>query len=235
MNILSVGDIHGKKVWQEIDPTKYDRVIFIGDLFDAYEYTPDEIHTNALEIVQWAYMACNVQFVIGNHDAHYFKWQTPLFQDTRCSGYVDKQLYRAYQLYHENKELFKVSYQYGNYLWTHAGLSNASYKAHFEPLMDGIKTTQGLTKLCAVLNYLWDINNSRIIKVPKSRRGDDEYGSILWADISDTCDDPLEGYHQIVGHSAVKDIIHKQINNDTSITYIDCLNKKIGKFYEINI
>lgn len=235
MKILSVGDIHGKPIWREIDPTKYDRIYFIGDLYDAFEYSPDEIHTNALELVQWARQACNVKFVIGNHDTYYFKWQTPVFKQVRGSGYTEKQLHRAFHLYIENKDLFSVAYRYGQYLWTHAGLSNASFNTHFKPHLNGIMTNQGITKLDKVLNYLWDINYNGIFEIPASRGGYDVHGSILWADKKDTQDDPLENYHQIVGHSRVSNITHKKINDNTSITYIDCLDKNIGIFYEINI
>ena len=235
MKVLSVGDLHGKSIWEKIDASQYDRVIFTGDLYDAFEYGPEEIHTNALAVVQWAHEMGNVSFTIGNHDAHYFKWQTPVFQDVRGSGYTDKQLHRAYHLYIENKELFRVAYRIGDYLWTHAGLSQMSYSMHFEPQVNDIMNTQGFTNLAQVLNYMWDINCPAIFKIPMSRGGNDSYGSILWADITDTSGDPLEGYHQIVGHSRVEDIIHKELNDDTSITYIDCLDRRIEKFYEIEI
>jgi predicted phosphodiesterase len=235
MKILSVGDIHGKSVWRNIDPTKYDRIYFMGDLYDAFEYTNAEIHTNALELVHWAQQACNVQFVIGNHDAHYFTWHTPVFKQVRGSGYSAKQLYRAYNLYHENKDLFKIAYRQGKYLWTHAGLSDSSYNLYFKSHVSSIMTMKGFNNLVQVLNYLWDIKDPSIFHIPQSRGGSTLHGSLLWADITDTWGSPLEGYHQIVGHSKVDDITHKHLNNDTSITYIDCLNKKIGKFYEIDI
>jgi hypothetical protein len=63
----------------------------------------------------------------------------------------------------------------------------------------------------------------------------DMYGGPLWADMDDTIGNPLTNYHQIVGHTATQDIIHKGMNDETSITYIDCLNYKVGKFYEITI
>lgn len=236
MKILSVGDLHGKRIWETVDASKYDQVIFIGDLYDAFEYTIDEVHDNAMSVVQWAKDKGNIFFCIGNHDAHYFKWQEPVFKTVRGSGYNEKQLYRAYHLYIENKELFKVAYQIENYLWTHAGLSQAGYTFHFaQKATDMMKSFKNVSTLADVLNKLWDLNDTSIFVAPLSRGGDDTYGGPLWASQSDTIGGPLSGYHQIVGHTASHDIIHKELNPDTSITYIDCLNHQIGKFYEINI
>jgi len=237
MKILSVGDIHGKLIWMDIDASKYDRVIFVGDIYDEFEYirTSEEVHDNALALVQWAREQGNVDICIGNHDAHYFKWQEPVFRTVRGAGFTESQLYKAYHLYIENKEIFKVAYQIDNYLWTHAGLSQAGYGFHFKQVESDLrKIYEEVNTLADALNKMWDINYKPLFYAPLSRGGDDTYGGPLWASKSDTKGGPLEGYHQIVGHTATRDIIHKG-HEDTSITYIDCLNFKVGKFYEINI
>ena len=236
MKILSVGDLHGKNIWQNIDAPRYDLVYFTGDLYDAFEYTLNEIHENALALVQWAREQGNVFFCIGNHDAHYFKWQTPVHRMVRGSGYSANQLYKAYHLYIENIELFKLAYQQENYLWTHAEISQAGYTHHFARKVNDIqKSFDDVNNLADALNKLWNLNDPAIFAVPLSRGGDDTYGGPLWASREDTIGGPLSGYHQIVGHTSSNDIIHKELNPDTSITYIDCLNYQIGKFYEINI
>lgn len=238
MKILSVGDLHGKPVWEDIDADKYDLVYFVGDIYDEFDHirTMDEVHDNALALVQRARDLGNWFFCIGNHDAHYFKWQEPIFKQVRGAGFNEKQLYRAYHLYIENKDLFKVAYQYNNYLWTHAGLSQAGYNFHFKEMVDTLIATQnGVNTLADALNKMWDLNYEPLFYAPLSRGGDDTYGGPLWASKSDTIGGPLSGWHQIVGHTATADIIHKELNENTSITYIDCLNFKPGKFYEIEI
>jgi hypothetical protein len=50
-----------------------------------------------------------------------------------------------------------------------------------------------------------------------------EYGGIFWADIDETKDNPLKGYHQFVGHSRVDSIKSAKIDDETTITYCDCL------------
>ena len=235
MKILSVGDIHGKSIWNTINADLYDRIYFAGDLYDAFEYTQKQIHSNALELVQWARDAGNVFFCIGNHDAHYFKWQEgDVHRLVRGSGYASSQQYKAFHLYIENKELFKVAHQVDNYLWTHAGLSQAGYEFHYHKTERDLRNIYGLNTLADILNKMWDINYLPLFYVPLSRGGDDTFGGPLWASHIDTSGNPLEDYHQIVGHTVSADIIHKG-NEDTSITYIDCLNTQIGKFYEIEI
>lgn len=236
MKILSVGDLHGKPVWMDIDASKYDRVIFVGDLYDEFYHirSPEEIHNNALALVQWAREQGNVFFCIGNHDAHYFKWQEPVFKMIRGPGFTQDQLYKAYHLYLDNKGLFRVAYEIENYLWTHAGLSQAGYHFHFYTTERDLRNIYpDVNNMADALNKMWDINFEPLFYVPLSRGGYDTYGGPLWASKSDTFGGPLEGYHQIVGHTATSDIIHKELNPNTSITYIDCLNFKPGKFYEI--
>ena len=58
------------------------------------------------------------------------------------------------------------------------------------------------------------------------RGGDFDYGGIFWADRRDTISNPLEEYHQFVGHSRVDNIDHITINDQTSITYCDYLHNK---------
>ena len=238
MKILSIGDLHGKDIWNTINAKDYDRVIFVGDIYDEFYHikTSEEVHDNALSLVQWAKEQGNVDICIGNHDAHYFKWQEPVFRIVRGAGFTESQLYKAYHIYIENKELFKVAYQVNNYLWTHAGLSQAGYGFHFKEMTDTLIATQdGVNNLADALNKMWDINYEPLFYAPLSRGGDDTYGGPLWASKSDTIGGPLSNYHQIVGHTETQDIIHKELNPDTSITYIDCLNSQIDKFYEINI
>lgn len=236
MKILSVGDLHGKNIWNTIDAKKYDHVIYVGDLYDAFEYTIDEVHENAMLFVQWAKEQGNVHACIGNHDAHYFKWQEPVFKMVRGSGFNEKQLYRAYHLYIENRELFKVAYQIENYLWTHAGFSEAGYNFHYKQKVRDIwQSFNNISDIAGAINKMWDLNDPSIFVAPLSRGGDDTYGGPLWASRNDTIGGPLSGFHQIVGHTSSHDIIHKELNPDTSITYIDCLNHQIGKFYEIEI
>jgi hypothetical protein len=59
-------------------------------------------------------------------------------------------------------------------------------------------------------------------------------GGIMWADRSETREDNLDGYHQIVGHTSIaRNTTIEQ--NGSSITYIDSLHSDGGGFYELVI
>lgn len=234
MKILTVGDLHGKADWKIIDPTKYDKIIFIGDLFDSFEFSVNEMYSNALELVRWAEEAKNVLFCIGNHDAHYFKIGTPLFKSIRGSGYKANLAFKAANLYEEHKHLFKLSWLYKNYLWNHAGISQSYFDEYLkDKVMSLIQTNDSIHNIADALNYLYDINSPEIFYISKRRGGVHEYGGPLWADISETQNDPLLNYHQIVGHSKVKDIVKIEKDKNTSITYIDCLDTIAHNFLEL--
>ena len=69
--------------------------------------------------------------------------------------------------------------------------------------------------------------------VVPARGGYQIAGGITWADISESQNDALTGYHQVVGHSRVRDFLKVGVD-DTSITYIDVLHTR-ERFLEITI
>ena len=76
------------------------------------------------------------------------------------------------------------------------------------------------------LNHRTNKQFAAMCQIGYRRGGDFDYGGIFWADRSDTISNPLVGYHQFVGHSRVDNINHVTINDQTSITYCDCLYNK---------
>jgi len=143
-----------------------------------------------------------------------------------CSRY-DSRLYpELHKIYTENIELFQVAYQVDNYLWTHAGVSNAWYKRFFE-----VMPLDTESSFADKINQVFNSPNEYIIsQVGYSRgglRGD--YGGPLWADMEETQSSPFEGFNQIVGHSPVRKIV--TLNG---YTYCDVLqHTKEGYLLEI--
>ena len=73
-----------------------------------------------------------------------------------------------------------------------------------------------------------------------SPRGGWGIGGPIWADRSESTKAVLNGYHQIVGHTPVKEIITHKVNAKTDITFIDALNQREKEqssppFYELEI
>lgn len=121
MNTIILGDTHGKSFWKYIkDTEQFDRFIFIGDYFDAYQDISgvEQIH-NFKEIVEFKKTSeKEVVLLIGNHDHHYF----PEIGYTGTSGYQSGVAHNINQVIDENREHLQMAYAFDNILCTHAGV-----------------------------------------------------------------------------------------------------------------
>jgi hypothetical protein len=229
MKVLSVGDIHGRDNWKIINPDEYDKVVFLGDYVDHYTKTPKEILNNFKDVLMFAKKYPDkVVLLIGNHDAQYFMLYTSYRKATMCTGFKSEYAVALNSLFNDNSDMFKYMYQIDNYLWSHAGLSNKSFNLFYK---DKIELLNG--NLADKFNHLWNVKNSSIFHVGVKRGGSYEAGSPLWADRSETIMDCLDGYHQIVGHTPVKQIDIREYNlSNCSIAYVDVADT--NDFYVID-
>lgn len=223
MKTISIGDIHGRTIWKEIDPAKYDKIIFNGDYVDSYEHTDGQIQANLLEIIQ--FKRDNFDKVIlnlGNHDIHYYFLYENRFG---CTGFRPTMAENLHMIFIHNKDLFQVAYQYQNYLWTHAGVSNGWLKQNQEEI-DEFKERFDVTDYADLFNkmFLTSKYNHLLHQVGKGRKGSHKFGGITWADSEETSNNYLTGVHQIVGHSPIEQIT-KFGDEKSSIRYIDVFNR----------
>jgi len=119
---IVLGDTHGRSNWKlAIHQDKPDRVIFIGDYFDSFEISGVEQINNFKEIIKYKENNPQVEVVllIGNHDHHYF----PEVGYTGTSGYQNKIAPSIAQVVDENRHHLQMAYGFGEYLFTHAGVS----------------------------------------------------------------------------------------------------------------
>ncbi len=123
MKTLCIGDIHGRSNWKlaiyQEEPV--DRVIFIGDYFDSFDISGVEQIHNFKEIIYYKKTNPQVEVImlLGNHDMSYY----PGFTDTAISGYQHRMAPSIKQVVEENKEHLQMAYGFGEYLFTHAGVS----------------------------------------------------------------------------------------------------------------
>ena len=123
MKTVVLGDIHGRSNWKlaiyQEEPI--DRIIFIGDYFDSFEFSGVEQINNFKEIIKYKEDNPQVEVVmlIGNHDHHYF----PEVGYTGTSGYQNKIAPSITQVIDENRHHLQMAYGFGEYLFTHAGVS----------------------------------------------------------------------------------------------------------------
>lgn len=122
MKTIVLGDTHGRSNWKlAIHQDKPDRVIFIGDYFDSFEISGVEQIDNFKQIIKYKEDNPQVEVVmlIGNHDHHYF----PEVGYTGTSGYQSGIAPSITQVIDENRHHLKIAYEFGEYLFTHAGVS----------------------------------------------------------------------------------------------------------------
>ena len=119
---LVLGDTHGRSNWKlAIHQDQPDRVIFIGDYFDSFEFSGVEQIDNFKQIIQYKENNPQVEVVllIGNHDHHYF----PEIGYTGTSGYQSRIAPSIIQVIDENRHHLQMAYGFDKYLFTHAGVS----------------------------------------------------------------------------------------------------------------
>jgi len=212
MKILVIGDIHGRRFWKtpvEKYINKVDKIVFLGDYFDAYqdegiEYEWEDILNNFNEIVALKRtLPDKVVLLLGNHDMHY---RNELFDEhTRSTRFDHVHENRLRHIFNdENRNLFQICYitEVGKkkVIFSHAGITKFWLEKTGLELNDSLEeninnlenTDKGVGKLC-------------IIGSERTWLGD-KTGSILWCDVSEFLSDEGLGkeYFQIFGHTRLK-------------------------------
>jgi hypothetical protein len=248
MKIISIGDVHGTSHWKKIlfggdlqfenffkeyeeNPTsqtldKYpigncDRVVFVGDYFDSFVVGNAEMKSVFLDLIKLkrTFME-KVILLIGNHDIHYID------SHHRCSGFRAEMYHDFNQMMRENRELFQMAYQNGNYLWTHAGLTDSMWNLHCiarlnQAHRDGIFDLTTF-KYDEALNFLYEVGFMPILWAGRGRGGYSSVPGVIWADKRELINDPLKGISQIVGHTPVHSIETYTTEDSNVLHFIDC-------------
>jgi len=124
---IAIGDIHGKNCWKDLIDREFDECYFVGDYFDNYEETPTVTQIrNFKEICEEARKNNKIHLCLGNHDLHYLRG---IEKSEKYSGFQWYGRFDIQEILEENIDLLKVVYQSGNYLISHAGISNTFLKS----------------------------------------------------------------------------------------------------------
>jgi hypothetical protein len=231
MRVIVVGDLHGRETWKLIDPGQFDRIIFLGDYVDSLVIHPWLALRNLREIIDLKRQYPHkITLLLGNHDIQYSEFPFPHTCANICYDFQPHYT----QLFRENKELFKVAEGIDDYLFTHAGVTNQFIKTNLSAWSDEILNHE--YHVADLLNDLHQEEFRQVLHtVGKPRGGRDVCGGITWADMSETFDDHLVGYHQVVGHTPVKKFTTTG-DYMSSITYIDLQQKNsLDHFYQLDI
>jgi len=264
MKIVTISDLHGKDVWQEINPENYDKMIFLGDYVDApYRKITDvsnmdsiharvlvdeeigrtngEILYNLTKIIELKdKYPDKVELLLGNHDVPYIYHikNKSLQRELMCSGYRYTMENELSLLFNKNLRKFRVACKIKDVVWSHAGITPTAYRQYFKH-----RVNNNIDILVDELNIWFVLNEPQVFYVPYIRGGGMPHGSILWADKTEWNEDYEFPFTQIVGHSHVDNIsylyddkvrTYEPRKEKANVVFTDCLNNET-KFYEIEI
>lgn len=202
---LIIPDIHHK--WKQaekiIASVGADEIIFLGDFFDDFNDTPDNVR-DTCKWLESSVVKKNRIHLMGNHDMNY-RFSYPKL---RCSGYADwkyfivrdtmpKWVWDAISWYHFLDD---------RWLLSHAGLhkllvpsiimeSRSDRKKYIKELAEFLDTNaeKGI-KSAANGEHSW------IFNAGFARWGTQRVGGITWCDYSREFN-PFRGMNQIMGHT----------------------------------
>jgi hypothetical protein len=237
MKFIVIGDIHGKSVWKKIGDIEYllsvdycvdfdyDKYIFLGDYCDAFDKNGREIIDNLIEIINFKLKYSDrVELLLGNHDLQYMFD----YKNHGCSGFNGLFYLELNEIFRKYRDCFKACYGYNNMLFTHAGVTESWFDYEFP-------YNQCRLNIADNLNKAFNEKVKTLFNVSHYRGGFQMYGGIFWADLNELITDPLIGYHQVVGHTRVKEIFTETFDKNTSITFIDVLDNNQPHAYVIEI
>jgi len=230
MKTLTFGDIHGLPDWKKVNPAEFDVIIFLGDYVDSYSVEVEAILENLQEIVALKNrFPQKVKLLLGNHE------NSNLFRQHRTTGYRYDIAEEIRGILTRNSDLFQVAWQYRNYLWTHAGIHAEYYD---KKIASRVLEPDG--SLGETLERLYREEYRALFEVGYERGGWDQKmtGGPFWIDKSRLLENPLRGYHQIVGHTPVETVEHYEPYEDdenTSVTFCDCIEWGDGSFYTVEL
>ena len=240
--VLVIGDIHGRRFWKKpcknID--KYEKVIFLGDYFDPYDFEGIRIIDciqNFTEIInlKQKYMD-KVVLLLGNHDFPYVSNDYFRFSWYHCrhsSMYHNE----INDLFNKYRDYFEVAYAINDILFTHAGVESGWLEYVVKCKETNINT------ICKKINELQNSVNGleKLYSITSERGGRDKYGSCIWADVHDLMwdsekDTPISHIKQVFGHTmqAFYDQNGEIVFGD-AVEFTNCKMVDTAKPYELDI
>lgn len=236
--ILTIPDLHGKTIWKNVFDPSYDNIVFLGDFVDSETHTDDEILDNLSQIILIKKQYPDkVILLIGNHELHYL-YATKNYRGT---GFRPSMFTKLNHIFTLNKPLFQYSFQYKNYIWSHAGIHSGWYNYRFRSIYsedtffisDELNNEYNKKTIAAV-----DPKVESLFDIGRDRDGRAKVGGPLWVSKNTLWLKGIHGFNQIVGHTPISKImtctIYKNKTLNGSVTFCDCLDKK-EDYYKIEI
>ena len=201
--MIIIPDVHTKyrmaeRIIREEGP---DRVVFLGDYFDSLN---DDLATTK-ETARWLQSSLRRDgrtHLVGNHDISYMTDNTNL----KCSGYspAKHRVIAEQRIPWDRLEPYCWA---GNWLLTHAGLSNEFYSRYRTDESESVQ--EFLERSRQDLSEMDDSDNTHtFLQAGTLRGGPNDAGGIHWCDYDEFADIP--GIRQVFGHTRDSRVRHKK-------------------------
>jgi hypothetical protein len=210
---IAIGDVHGQDLWRDVVEAHPEcRIVFLGDYLDPFFYMPKErLLGNLREIIDFKRSRPeDTVLLLGNHDLHYFCEEA-----SPASRFDAGIVGEASSLFLDNLDLFQYAFQDGEYLFTHAGVSQLWFDYDF--------CGDASRSVAEQLNNPAADQVAALHRVGYARGGRTcDTGGIFWADKSEL-EEPLRCFTQIVGHNRVAEVTGHTGPGGGKIVFCDCL------------
>ena len=243
--VLVLPDIHGRKFWKEpcLHPEKYDKIIFLGDYFDPYDFEgitfEDAIRIfNEILALKRNYME-KVVLLLGNHDLPYFSTTYYRFLWYHCR-HSDEYHDEIARLFDDNRELFQLAYAYRDILFTHAGVEYEWLAIKLQCIDWDVNT------ICDTVNSLLKTTDGleKLYCITFIRGGYDPYGSCIWVDVEDMMRatlrpidmNPIKKLKQVFGHTLQASLgLHAMVSYGEAVEFENCKMIDTAHAYELDV
>jgi len=184
VKICALPDVHGSDNWRKASVLldAFDKMIFLGDYFDAWENKWPSQMNNAKKIIQLKKEYPHKVFLCwGNHDTSYYL-------NEQCSGYQLEHAADIEEFLGNNKDLLESACVFDNWIFCHAGVS-AAWMA-----CAGIRKPEEIS-------MLFKENPNYFRFVGPDMYGDNYNEGPLWIRPESLMPNAVQKYNQCVGHT----------------------------------
>jgi len=200
MKTLIIPDIHTRfdKAEAIISSIDHDNIVFLGDYFDEFYDTLAQ-NQQAAHWLKESMKKKDRIHLLGNHDLAYMD------QDHRCSGFTENKLVAIES---SGVDLTKLQHYcwVGDWLCTHAGLSNNFYK--YNQKCPSPIDKDECVNVNNFLHNMEDEDKDLLYNVSIHRGGRSKFGGILWCDYDEFID--IDHIKQIFGHTKSNEVRQRQ-------------------------
>lgn len=190
MNIIAIGDIHGRDIWKDMvkKDASFDVCVFVGDYFDSFYLDVDTQIKNFKDIIAFKEKSKKpVVLLMGNHDLHY------VLPGERYSGFNALRAADIREVLEDNMSHLQKAYQYDDMIFSHAGVTKTWAKENNIDLVNVADSINALPLRAFAFNEVG----------ATSGYGDDIHQGCMWVRPASLKRDCLDEYVQIVGHTDV--------------------------------